>query len=72
MNVLQKMLKFFLSFRTKANVMLYVVNLQPAVNSVDFVFNVAQEMSPNELITSLTEPPIQRHPHRYWSHDLLV
>jgi hypothetical protein len=27
---------------------------------------------PNELIASLTEPPIQRRLRRYWPHDLLV
>jgi hypothetical protein len=35
-------------------------------------YNVHISVHPNELIASLTEPPIQRRLHRYWPHDLLV
>jgi hypothetical protein len=34
--------------------------------------NVHISVHPNELIASLTEPPIQRRLRRYWLHDLLV
>jgi hypothetical protein len=35
-------------------------------------YNVHISVHPNELIASLTEPPIQRRLLRYWPHDLLV
>jgi hypothetical protein len=35
-------------------------------------YNVRISVYPNELIASLTEPPIQRRLRRYWPHDLLV
>jgi UV DNA damage repair endonuclease len=35
-------------------------------------YNVRISVHPNELIASLTEPPIQRRLRRYWPHDLLV
>jgi hypothetical protein len=35
-------------------------------------YNVRITVHPNELIASLTEPPIQRRLRRYWPHDLLV
>jgi hypothetical protein len=35
-------------------------------------YNVRISVLPNELIASLTEPPIQRRLRRYWPHDLLV
>jgi hypothetical protein len=35
-------------------------------------YNVRFSVHPNELITSLTDPPIQRRLRRYWPHDLLV
>jgi hypothetical protein len=35
-------------------------------------YNVRIIVHPNELIASLTEPPIQRRLRRYWPHDLLV
>jgi hypothetical protein len=35
-------------------------------------YNVRISVHPIELIASLTEPPIQRRPRRYWPHDLLV
>jgi hypothetical protein len=35
-------------------------------------YNVRISVPPNELIASLTEPPIQRRLRRYWPHDLLV
>jgi hypothetical protein len=35
-------------------------------------YNVRISVHPNELIASLTEPPIHRRLRRYWPHDLLV
>jgi hypothetical protein len=35
-------------------------------------YDVRISVHPNELIASLTEPPIQRRLSRYWPHDLLV
>jgi hypothetical protein len=35
-------------------------------------YDVRISVHPNELITSLTEPPIHRRLHRYWPHNLLV
>jgi hypothetical protein len=35
-------------------------------------YNVRISVHPNELIATLTEPPIQRLLRRYWPHDLLV
>jgi hypothetical protein len=35
-------------------------------------YDVRISVHPNELIASLTEPPIQRRLRRYWPHDLLV
>jgi hypothetical protein len=35
-------------------------------------YNVRISVHPNELIASLTEPPIQRRLRRYWPHNLLV
>jgi hypothetical protein len=35
-------------------------------------YNVRINVHPNELIASLTEPPIQRRLRRYWLHDLFV
>jgi hypothetical protein len=35
-------------------------------------YNVRISLHPNELIASLTEPPIQRRLRRYWPHVLLV
>jgi hypothetical protein len=35
-------------------------------------YNVRISVHPNELIASLTEPPIQRRLRRYWHHDLLA
>jgi hypothetical protein len=35
-------------------------------------YNVLISVHPNELIASLTEPPIQNRLRRYWPHDLLV
>jgi hypothetical protein len=35
-------------------------------------YNVRISVHPNELIASLTEPPIQRRLRRYWPHDLFV
>jgi hypothetical protein len=35
-------------------------------------YDVRISVHPNELIASLTEPPIHRRLRRYWPHDLLV
>jgi hypothetical protein len=35
-------------------------------------YNVRISVHLNELIASLTEPPIQRRLRRYWPHDLLT
>jgi hypothetical protein len=35
-------------------------------------YNVRIRVHPNELIASLTEPPIQRRLRRYWPDDLLA
>jgi hypothetical protein len=35
-------------------------------------YDVRISVNPNDLIASLTEPPIQRRLCRYWPHDLLT
>jgi hypothetical protein len=35
-------------------------------------YDVRISVHPNELIASLTEPPIHRRLRRYWPHDLLT
>jgi hypothetical protein len=35
-------------------------------------YNVCIGVHHNEIVATLTEPPIQRHLRRYWAHDLLV
>jgi hypothetical protein len=35
-------------------------------------YDVCISVYPNELITSLTEPPIHKRLRRYWPHDLLT
>jgi hypothetical protein len=51
---------------------LQIPTVKEEISRFSFHYNVRISVHPNELIASLTEPPIQRRLRRYWPHDLLV
>jgi hypothetical protein len=51
---------------------LQVPTVKEEISRFSSHYNVGISVHPNELIASLTEPPIQRRLRRYWPHDLLV
>jgi hypothetical protein len=42
------------------------------ISRLQLPLQCSHQCTPNELIASLTEPPIQRRLCQYWPHDLLV
>jgi hypothetical protein len=51
---------------------LYVCTVKEEISRFSSHYNVRISVHPNELIASLTEPPIQRRLRRYWPNDLVV
>jgi hypothetical protein len=51
---------------------LQIPTIKEEISRFSSHYNVRISVHPNELIASLTEPPIQRRVRRYWPHDLLV
>jgi hypothetical protein len=51
---------------------LQIPTVEEEINRFSSHYNVCISVHPNELIATLTEPPIQRRQRRYWPHDLLV
>jgi hypothetical protein len=51
---------------------LQVPTVKEEISRFSSHYNVRIIVHPNELIASLTEPPIQRRLRRYWPHDLLL
>jgi hypothetical protein len=51
---------------------LQIPTVKEEINRFSSQYNVRISVHPNELIASLTEPPIQRRLRRYRPHDLLV
>jgi hypothetical protein len=51
---------------------LQIPTVKEQINRFSSHYDVLISVHPNELIASLTEPPIHRRLRRYWPHDLLV
>jgi hypothetical protein len=51
---------------------LQIPTVKEEISRLSSHYNGRISVHPNELIVSLTEPPIQRRLCRYWPHDLLV
>jgi hypothetical protein len=51
---------------------LQIPTVKEEISRFNSHYNVRVSVHPNELIASLTDPPIQRRLRRYWPHDLLV
>jgi hypothetical protein len=51
---------------------LQIPTVKEEISRFSFHYDARISVHPNELISSLTEPPIHRSPRRYWPHDLLV
>jgi hypothetical protein len=51
---------------------LQIPTLKEEISRFSSHYDVLISVHPNELIASLTEPPIYRRLRRYWPHDLLV
>jgi hypothetical protein len=51
---------------------LQILTVKEEISRFSSHYNVRISVHPNELIASLTEPPIQRRLRRYWPHDLRV
>jgi hypothetical protein len=51
---------------------LQIPTVKEEISQFSSHYDVRISAHPNELIASLTEPPIQRRLRRYWPHDLLV
>jgi hypothetical protein len=51
---------------------LHIPTVKEEISRFSSHYDVRISVHPNELIASLTKPPIHRRLRRYWPHDLLV
>jgi hypothetical protein len=51
---------------------LRVPSVKEEISRFSSHYNVRISVHPNDLIASLTEPPIHKRLRRYWPHDLLT